>query len=68
MENTIFNIISQTVYGEVDLTVKSRIYLFFGKGVIKARIRRKNLSTKSNSRNGVTLSIIKTSQLLAQVS
>ena len=28
MENTIFNIISQTVYGEIDLTVKPRIYFF----------------------------------------
>ena len=32
MENTIFNIISQTVYGEIDLTLKPRIYFFLGKG------------------------------------
>ena len=32
MENTIFNIISETVYGEIDLTVKPRIYFFLGKG------------------------------------
>ena len=31
MENTIFNLISQSVYGEVDLTVKPRIYFFIGK-------------------------------------
>ena len=32
MENTIYNIICQTVYGEIDLTVKPRIYFFLGKG------------------------------------
>ena len=32
MENTIYNIINQTVYGEIDLTVKPRIYFFLGKG------------------------------------
>ena len=32
MENTIYNLISQTVYGEIDLTVKPRIYFFLGKG------------------------------------
>ena len=31
MENTLFNIICQSVYGEVDLTVKPRIYFFIGK-------------------------------------
>ena len=31
MENTIYNIINQTVYGEIDLTVKPRIYFFLGK-------------------------------------
>ena len=31
MENTIYNIICQTVYGEIDLTVKPRIYFFLGK-------------------------------------
>ena len=32
MENTLYNIICQTVYGEIDLTVKPRIYFFLGKG------------------------------------
>ena len=32
MENTIYNLINQTVYGEMDLTVKPRIYFFLGKG------------------------------------
>ena len=32
MENTIYNLISQTVYGEIDLTIKPRIYFFLGKG------------------------------------
>ena len=32
VENTIYNLISQTVYGEIDLTVKPRIYFFLGKG------------------------------------
>ena len=31
MENTIYNLICQTVYGEIDLTVKPRIYFFLGK-------------------------------------
>ena len=32
MENTIYNLISQTVYGEIDLTIIPRIYFFLGKG------------------------------------
>ena len=32
MENTIYNLICQTVYGEIDLTIKPRIYFFLGKG------------------------------------
>jgi hypothetical protein len=32
MENTIYNIICQAVYGEIDLTIKPRIYFFLGKG------------------------------------
>jgi hypothetical protein len=32
MENTLYNIICETVYGEIDLTVKPRIYFFLGKG------------------------------------
>ena len=31
MENTLYNIISQGVYGEEDLTVKPRIYFFLNK-------------------------------------
>ena len=31
MENTLYNIVSQSVYGEADLTVKPRIYFFLNK-------------------------------------
>ena len=33
MENTIFNIICEAVYGEIDLTEKQRIYFFLDKNV-----------------------------------
>ena len=32
MENTIYNIISEAVYGETDLTEKPRIYFFYKEG------------------------------------
>ena len=31
MENTLYNIVSQSVYGDADLTVKPRIYFFLNK-------------------------------------
>ena len=35
MENTLFNIVCQGIYDEVDLTVKPRIYFFLNESGIK---------------------------------
>jgi hypothetical protein len=44
MENTIYNIISEAVYGELDLTQKQRIYFFLDKNA--------NISKNDNVKNG----------------
>ena len=43
MENTLYNIISQSVYGEADLTVKPRIYFFLNKN--------EDINNNSNNNN-----------------
>ena len=59
MENTIFNIISQAVYGEIDLTVKQRIYFFLEKGNNNLANESTNLevSPKRELHNGNSLQI-----------
>jgi hypothetical protein len=44
MENTIYNIISEAVYGELDLTQKQRIYFFLDKNA--------NIIKNENVKNG----------------
>ena len=55
MENTLFNIISESVYGEIDLTVKPRIYFFMGKENeinLKDENLRRSAGLIKNSYNG----------------
>ncbi len=49
MENTVYNLISETVYGENDLTVKPRIYFFLG----KSPVNQEGNNVNDNDKEGV---------------
>ena len=54
MENTIYNIICEAVYGEVDLSEKQRIYFFLDKNmnnIINGNDNNKNEENKENKEN-----------------
>jgi hypothetical protein len=51
MENTIYNIICEAVYGEMDLTEKQRIYFFLDKNTNEIINGNNNIKLEEDKKN-----------------